>query len=205
MRAILATHEEIEGSKRKLAWFALHGRGLYFEVGGFFMGSHTSYHVDGNVFRTSPATAGRPRLQGIMLPLSEFVGWNQLGIFMVKKSRMAQNPALRGRDTRKGNVIAEVSVESFSATTLNVVIELVHRDHHSLLDGLGLDPPASAIQYALPLGNFEALLIILGEDSDLLVRPLANGFNVRHFNDRFTANAKGITYTAEAYGRQNST
>jgi hypothetical protein len=200
MKAILATQEELEGAKRKLAWFAIQGQGLYFEVGGFFMGSHTSYHVDGNVFRTSPATGGRPHLQGRMLPLSEFVGWNQLGIVMVQKSRLPQNPTLKARDTRKSNVIAEVPIESFSATTLNIVIELVHRDQRTLLDGLGLDPPASAVQYSLPLGNTEVVLTILGEESDLLVRPIRDGFNVSHFNDRFTANAKGVTYTCEAYG-----
>ena len=53
---------------------------------------------------------------------------------------------------------------------------------------------------SLPLGHIEAVLTILGQDSDLLVRTLADGFNVSHFNDRFTANAKGVTYTVEAYG-----
>ena len=79
MRATLVTREEIEGAKRKLAWFAKTSRGLYFEVGGFFRGSHTSYHVDGNVFRTNPATQGQPRFQGTYLPLEEFRGGGLAG------------------------------------------------------------------------------------------------------------------------------
>ena len=156
MRATLVTHEEIGGAKRKLAWFALHGHGLYHEVGGLFLGSHTSCHVDGNVFRTSPATGGRPRFQGTMLPLAEFVGWHQLGTVMIQKQRLSQNPPLKARDTRDGNVIREVPLKSFPASTLNIVVELIHRDQRNLLDGLGLDPPASAIQYPLPLGHIEA-------------------------------------------------
>lgn len=200
MRATLVTQEEIAGAKRKLAWFALQGHGLYFEVGGFLLGSHTSYHVDGNVFRTSPATGGRPRFQGRMLPLAQFSGWHQLGIVMLQTRRLPQSPPLKSRDTREGNVVGEVSVSRFPASTLNIVVELVHRDQRKLLEGLDLNPPGTAIQCTLALGDLEALLTVLGHESDLLMRPLADGFAVSHFNDRFTANARGITYTFEVYG-----
>lgn len=86
MRATLSTKEEYDGQKRKLAWFTREGKGLYFEIGSFFLGSHTSYHVDGNVFRTSPATSSRPRFQGLYTPLDKFCGWVQLGISMVAKN-----------------------------------------------------------------------------------------------------------------------
>lgn len=69
MRAVITTHESIGGMPRKLAWFARHGKGLYFDIGSSFYGSHTSYHVDGNIFRTSPATGLRPRFQGKYMPL----------------------------------------------------------------------------------------------------------------------------------------
>ena len=88
---------------------------------------------------------------------------------------------------------------SFSASTINIVTELVHRDHRSLLNGLGLEPPTRAIQSSLPLGHLEAVLTVIGHESDLLVLPISDGFMVRHFNDRFTANAKDVEYTFEAY------
>ena len=113
-----------------------------------------------------------------MLPLSEFVGWNQLGIAMVQKGGLPQNPGLKGRDSRKGNIIAEVPVSSFSSSTLNIVIELVHHKQLRLLDDLGLGPPGSAIQFSLPLGNIKAVLTVLGEDSDLLVTISNSGFKL---------------------------
>jgi hypothetical protein len=92
MRVTLCTEESINEARRKLAWFVLQGKGLYFDAGGLLSGSHTSYHVDGNVFRTSPATEHRPRLQGAEVPLADFRGWHQLGFAMIAKSMLARNP-----------------------------------------------------------------------------------------------------------------
>jgi hypothetical protein len=91
----LVSTDAVSGEKRKLAWFALHGNGLYFEASGLLWGSHTSYHVDGNVFRTSPATGGRPRFHGKQLPLGQFTGWHQLGSVMIEREVLAMNPARR--------------------------------------------------------------------------------------------------------------
>lgn len=200
MRATLSTREEVAGAKRKLAWFALKGRGLYFEVGSPVFGSHTSYHVDGNVFRTSPATQGRPRFQGRQLPLNDFRGWHQFGIAMVTKTRIAQNPALKGRDQRPGNLVAEVPVAELPADTLNVVVELVHRESLLLVARSGLTAPPGALGYSFSLGELVVVLTVLGRPEELLVQPLPDGFSVRHFNSRFSANAEGVVYTWEAYG-----
>src|SRR5437773_10785553 len=110
MRATIATHECFGGTQRKLAWSARQGRGLYFEIGSFFIGSHTSYHVDGKMFRTSPATGLRPRFQGQYVPLDQFRGWAQLGFAMVSKERLAMNPPLKDKDRKPGNILATVSV-----------------------------------------------------------------------------------------------
>lgn len=52
-RLIIATRQQIDGARRKLAWFSRTATDLYFEVGGAFIESHTSYHKDGRIFRTS--------------------------------------------------------------------------------------------------------------------------------------------------------
>src|SRR6266568_3203883 len=110
MRATIATLECFSGTQRKLAWFARQGRGLYFEVGASFTGSHTSYHVDGNMFRTSPATDLRPRFQGQYVPLDQFCGWVGLGFAMVSKEQLGRNPPLKEKDRKSGNILATVSV-----------------------------------------------------------------------------------------------
>ena len=200
MRATLATREEIGGAKRKLAWFALQGRGLYFDAGSPMFGSHTSYHEDGNIFRTSPATGSRARFQGQQMRLKDFRGWHQLGIAMVTKERIGQNPPLRAKDQRLGNLLAEVQLASLPADTLNIVVELVHRESLSLVGSSGLVAPPNALAYSFALGDLVVLLTVIGQSDELVVRPLPDGFSVRHLNARFSANADGVQYTWEAYG-----
>jgi hypothetical protein len=126
MRISFVTEEPFGGQQRKIAWFALQPKGLYYDVGGLFWGSHTSYHVDGNVFRTSPATGGRPRFHGRQVPLAAFTGWHQLGVAMLQRQLLAMNPALKTRDRKAGNVIREVPLAGFDTETPNLVLELVH-------------------------------------------------------------------------------
>jgi hypothetical protein len=55
--------------------------------------------------------------------------------------------------------------------------------------------------------HFDRLIIVatvLGHESNLLVRPIAAGVSVTHFNNRFTANAAGVTYNAEVYRYKNT-
>lgn len=200
VRATLATQEELAGRRRKLAWFSRHKRGLYFEVGGLLYGSHTSYHEDGNVFRTSPATGARPRFQGTYVGLKDFRGWHQFGIVMIQKDRLAANPPVKGRDRKEGNVFAEVSIQPFPAETLNMVVELLHGERREWLSRPAVQPPEGATLKVLELGELLVVLTLLGDDSNLLVRPIPNGFSVSHKNSRYSANAPGVRYTWEAYG-----
>jgi hypothetical protein len=200
MRATLSTKEEYNGQKRKLAWFTREGKGLYFEVGSFFLGSHTSYHVDGNVFRTSPATYSRPRFQGLYTPLDKFSGWVQLGITMVSKDRINNNQPLKGRDRKIGNLISEVELISFEANNINLVVELLHEDMYKFLNRPGIQPPEGAVIQTFKLGNLIILITVLGHNNNLLIRPLEDGFQVSHYNSRYSANAPGVKYTYEAYG-----
>jgi len=203
MRATLITAERFAGEQRKLGWFALQGLGLYFEAGGLLWGSHTSYHVDGNVFRTSPATGGRARFQGRQLPLSEFASWHQLGVVMLQKEMLDRNPTVKSRDRRAGNVIVEVPMDLFPATALNIVLELVHSSQPHLLSHPDLQPPPEAVEHRMSLGPLNIVATLLGHDTNLLVRPILDGVIVSHFNNRFTANASGVRYAVEAYGGGN--
>ena len=92
MKQVLATKDEIDGFRRKIGWFKRLGDHLYFDLGGLLMGTHTSYHKDGNIFRTSPATNNKAVLQDKHLRLKEFKGWYQLGITMIAKKQIKGNP-----------------------------------------------------------------------------------------------------------------
>lgn len=200
MRVSFVSKEPIDGAQRKVAWFAWLPKGLYYDVGGLLWGSHISYHVDGNVFRTSPATGGRPRFQGRQVPLAAFAGWDQLGIAMIDKRLLAKNPPPKARDRKLGNLIVEVPILGLETDTPNIVIELIHDNQRHLLELPQLQPPPGASRYEARVGHLGIILTVIGTEAHLLAKPIVNGVRVQHFNDRFTANAKGVTYTFEAYG-----
>ena len=200
MRISFITKENIDGAQRKVAWFAWQPKGLYYDVGGLLWGCHVSYHVDGNVFRTSPATGGRPRFQGRQVPLTAFDGWQGLGTAMVMRHLLVKNPPLKARDRKPGNVIEEIPILSLDTDSPNIVLELVDDKHRHLLNRPNLQPPPGASQHEARIGSLTVMLTVLGNEEHLLVKPIVNGVRVHHFNDRFTANAKGVTYEYEAYG-----
>jgi len=199
-RATLLTQNAIAGVQRKLAWFDLRPRGLYFDVGGLLFGSHMSYHVDGNVFRTSPATFGKAIFQERMIPLNKFRGWHQFGTAMMQRKVLANNPAAKGRDKRLGAIFAEVDVEAMPASCLNIVLEVVHRLDIDLVSRAGLGPPPNSVESRFELGNFIILLTTIGYKDELLISPSDSGVTAHHWNERFSANRKGVTYHYEAYG-----
>jgi hypothetical protein len=200
MRISFVSYEPVEGAQRKIAWFAWLPKGLYYDVGGLLWGSHISYHVDGNVFRTSPATGGRPRFQCRQVPLAAFTGWDQLGVAMIDKKLLARNPPLKARDRKPGNAIVQVPILGLETDTPNIVIELVHDSQRHLLQLPHVQPPPGASQHETRVGHLAIILTVIGTEAHLLAKPIADGVRVQHFNDRFTANAKGVTYTFEAYG-----
>ncbi len=201
MRITLSTAESVNGARRKLAWFVLQGNGLYFDAGGLLKGSHTSYHVDGNVFRTSPATEHRPRFQGTQVPLAQFRGWHQLGFVMLGKSMLARNPVLKSRDERSPNQVIAVPIEGLPSDTLNIVLELVHAESRWLEEAAEFRVPDGALQRRAEIGALEILITLLGHESNLLIRPTQDGFIVAHRNERFSTNRKGVKYVAEAYSQ----
>lgn len=199
MRAVIATHETIGGLPRKLAWFALHGKGFYFDIIASLCGSHTSYHVDGNVFRTSPATDLRPRFQGKYLPLSAFRGWRQFGFGMVNKEQLINSPSLKEKDRKPPNIVETISINDLPAESINLVVELLHRDLRHELSRPEIQPPEHAVLRCIELGELLVVVTVLGHENNLVIRPTDNGFQANHFNDRYSANRPGATYHFEAY------
>ena len=198
-RLVLATKQEVEGTRRKLGWFSRTPTDLYFDVGGLFLGSHMSYHKDGNIFRTSPATGNRASFEMNHLPLADFEGWHQLGVSMIQKYAIASQPHLKPRDEKGRSRIYEVDLNAYPSDTLNLILELLHPDSEHLLDIKDLQPPPDADLAVLRDFMPWVVLTILGHNHNLLVRPADDGFVVSHYNERYSANRPGQKYRYEAY------
>jgi len=200
MRITIATKQKIAGFQRKLAWFSLEGNDLYFEIAGMLEGSHTSYHRDGKLFRTSPATQKRASQFAKHLPLSQFQGWYKLGLGMVLKSSLNRNPVLKNRD-RKGQV-HEVDIDKFPSDTLNIVAELLEPNKFDLLSGEMMRPPTDALIIQVTTSRPWVLITVLGHDHNLLICPYdaePKGVTFRHFNSRYSASPPGGKISYEAY------
>ena len=113
------------------------------------MGSHKSYHRDGNIFRTSPGTEGQPKLLGDHIPLADFRGWYQLGIGMITRNQISSNPCVKARDRKSENVLTEVSLESYPSETINIVAELLEAEERELLGVQSLAPPLNGTLHLL--------------------------------------------------------
>ncbi len=199
-RIIIATKQEIVSAQRKLAWFSLQKDDLYFEIAGMLEGSHTSYHKDGNLFRTSPATNKRARLVTKHFPLAQFQGWCKLGLGMVLKSSLNKNPKLKSSDRK--HQVHEVDIDQFPSDTLNLVAELLEPNRRDLLDTNAMCPPADAHVIEVTTSHPWVIITILGHDHNLLICPYDGDFQgvtCRHFNKRYSANPPGGSCSFEAY------
>ena len=199
-RIIIATKQKIAGFQRKLAWFSIQKDDLYFEMAGILEGSHTSYHKDGKLFRTSPATDKRARFVTRYFPLAQFHGWCNLGLGMILKSSLNKNPCLKSRD-RKYQV-NEFDIDQFPSDTLNVVAELLEPNRYDLLDTEEMRAPVGAHVIEVTTSHPWVIVTILGHDHNLLVCPYSGefkGVTCRHFNTRYSANRLGVSYSFEAY------
>ncbi len=197
---IIATKQEIRGFYRKLAWFSLHSRDLYFEMAGMLEGSHTSYHQDGRLWRTSPATNKRARFIKEHCPLEQFQGWYQLGLGMVLKSSLHNSPELKSKDRK--HQVYQVDIDQFPSDALNLVAELLDPQKSSLLDEEEMHPPADAQVIKIVSSNPWIIVTILGHDHNLLVAPYDGDFKgvrCRHINKRYSASLPGSRYSFEAY------
>jgi len=197
---IVATKQEILGYQRKLAWFSLHKRDLYFEMAGILEGSHSSYHKDGSIWRTSTATNKKPKYVKHHYPLNRFHGWFNLGMGMLLKSSFPYNPELKARD--KKHQIQFIDIDCFPSEALNIVVDLIETDQKNLLQKEDMQPPVDAQVFEFISNNLLIFVTILGHDHNLLISPYNGDFKgvtCRHFNRRYTASPPGGKIDFEAY------
>ena len=121
---------------------------------------------------------------------------------MLQRNQLHRLAPVSTRDRKTGNIISEISIDQFPASTLNIAFELVHRNQRHLLNRPELQPRKGAIVKIIELGELLAVLTVLGHRHNLLIRPTATGFNVSHHSSRYSANAAGVKYHYEAYGRR---
>ncbi len=199
-KIIIATKQEILGYHRKLAWFSLHSRDLYFEMAGILEGSHSSYHKDGSMWRTSPATNKRAKFVKLHYPLYQFQGWFHLGLGMLLKSSLPYGPELKNRD--KKHQIHFVDIDKFPSEALNLVVDLLEPKRQDLLQAGDMQPPVDAQVIEITSSNPWLFVTILGHDHNLLISPYDGDFKgvtCRHFNKRYSANPPGTRCAFEAY------
>ncbi len=160
-------------------------------------GTHTSYHRDGNVFRTSLATKNKPKFEEKHVELQNFRGWHQFGVSMIAKDSLLNKPPLKGRDRKKTVRTIQISMSHFPSKTINMVTEMVSPDFEQYLQSPQVALPPNAVTEVLRFEGFSVVLTMLGHDDNLLVRPTETGFAVSHYNSRFSANQNGVTYSYE--------
>jgi len=197
---ILATKQEISGNRRKLAWFSIQKRDLYFEMAGFHEGSHSSYHKDGSIWRTSPATNKKAKYVKHHYPLNRFHGWFKLGMGMLLKAALPHDPELKARD--KKHQIQLVDIDCFPSEALNIVVDLIETKRRDLLQTEDMQPQPDAQIFEFIANNLSILVTILGHEHNLLISPYDGDFKgvtCRHFNKRYTASPKGEQIAFEAY------
>lgn len=185
---------------KKFGWFKRIGDHLYFDFGGLFMGTHTSYHQDGNVFRTSPVTKHKPVLQDRHLRLKDFSGWYQLGVAAISKDLLATNPPLKPRDARK-DFLHNINIGTLPASYINLVVELISEDFWPALRDPEVEAPKDAVEIIIPLGRLSVIVTVLGHDDNLILTADERVLFLKHINSRFSTNQQGVEYSVEAYSK----
>jgi hypothetical protein len=97
-----------------------------------------------------------------------------------------------------------VPILSLETDTPNIVIEMVHDDWRHFLALPRLQPPPGASQHEARIGHLGVIVTVIGRAAHLLLKPIVDGVRVNHINDRFTTNAKGVTYTLETYSQDST-
>lgn len=196
-RILLVTKKKYGNCQRKLAWFSKHKKGLYFEIFAFLFGSHTSYHINGSIWRTSPAI--NKKKIGQYLPLDDFKGWYQLGTSLIERSLLEENPCLKTKGHQKALTVQNVDLGTFPSAIINLVIEFIEPNYLEPISKR-FKPPKDAEILIIDSIEPYIVLTVLGHNHNLLIRPKEDGFVVSHYNNRYSTNIKGVQYRYETYG-----
>lgn len=176
----------------------MHKMGIYFEVFSPLWGSHTSYHIDGSIWRTTPII--KKEKVGQYLPLNQFQGGIQLGTSMIDTAMFEKNPDFKDKDSKKALEIKEIKLDAFPSNIINIIIEFVKPISLNIIENI-FETPKDAKKLLIKSVKPHIILTILGHKQNLLIKPDTDGFQVSHYNNRFSTNVKGIDYKFEAYSQ----
>ncbi|MCJ7481871.1 MAG: hypothetical protein MUO31_02790 [Thermodesulfovibrionales bacterium] len=196
-KLFIITKNQYSGNQRKIGFFRFQNNDLYFDF-GMFNGSHTSYHRDGSIWRTSPVTGGKAKKEDQRVPIGNFKGFYNLGVILFTKRSLSNLPMVKQRDFKK-HITYEIDIESLPSPSINIVSELIEPGYIFPLPTEEFSPPPNAISKVFTELTPWISLTILGHPNNLLVVPGTDGFTVKHFNKRFSAGGKGNVYSHEAY------
>ena len=198
-RAYLVTKNPYEGAQRKIAWFNRQENGLYFDFPYIQDGGHFSFHKDGSTWRTGVSTGMKAEKTGYSVPIDDISVWTQLGISVFHKSVIKSFPDLK--DSDKKHVLYELDLTQFPSEYPNFVVECIHPEILEVIPD-EMNPPNNANVIIINDWEPYVVITILGHDENQLVQITNGNFSVHHFNERYSAKRKGITYRWVAIGEE---
>ena len=191
----IITKEKYSGHQRTLGFFRFLNNDLYYDF-GLLNGSHNSYHRDGSHWRTSLVTRNKPIKEGEHFPLNNFKGLFNLGTVCISKRIITKLPKVKKKYFKKC-LVYEIKTNEYPSNDLNIVCELVEPAFS--LDGSENSYPPDATVKIFKEVTPWVILTILGHQHNLLAIPKSYKTEVKHFNERFTLNKKGNSYSSESY------
>lgn len=193
----VVTKGKYSGHQRTLGFFRFMNQDLYYDF-GLLDGSHNSYHKDGSQWRTSLATGGKPKKEGDHYPLAEFSGFFNLGTVCFSKNIVSKLPKAKKKYFNK-YIAYELDLEAFPSDQINIVSELIEPDYEIPLPEEEKCYPPDAVVKKIRETKPWVIITTLGHEHNLLAIPNNKSTTVNHFNERFTLNKKGQTYSSENY------
>ncbi|MEZ9440847.1 hypothetical protein [Vibrio atlanticus] len=193
----IVTKDKYSGHQRTLGFFRFQNQDLYYDF-GMLNGSHNSYHKDGSQWRTSLASEGRAKKESEHYPLAQFIGFFNLGTACISKNIVPKLPKVKKKYFNKYETY-EIDLESFPSDQLNIVSELIEPEYEIPLPASEKCYPPEAVVEVFKYNKLWLILTILGHEHNLLIVPNGKTTTVNHYNERFTANNKGQSYSSEAY------
>ena len=200
----IITKDKYEGNHRTIGFVRDMGKHIYYDFLSHNVqlrtrkdGSHYSYHEDGTVWRTSQGV-GKEQLTATT-PLKKFNSYYDLCTTAFNTESLKDLKPFK--ESYRGKVIIiELDIASYESNFINLILDMIHiKFYDNFLKNPEASYPNKAKVFTRKLNkNIIIELTILADNDNLIIEPLKSGFNAKHYNKRFTANAKGASYTYEA-------
>ena len=193
----VVTKDKYSGHQITVGFFIFLNQDLYYDF-GLINGSHNSYHKDGSQWRTSLATGDKPKRDGEHFPLVQFSGLFNLGTASISKNIIPKLPKAKKKYFNK-YITYELDVESYPSNQINIVSELIEPDYLIPLPEQEQCYPPDSVSKIFKETKPWLILTILCHEHNLLIKANASTTTFNHYNERFTANKKGQSYSSELY------